>query len=141
MANKHVSTVVASTVGAIAIGDHAQSHGTAAVYDGPLTQERHRSILANAQMALVRDQDVLERIDERLYQAMGDLLLRLRKIEIGLQSQAELQLQMKQTVEDVWAEHVAKGMKSRALPQGLAVISAIAKHPATGEVVKKLLGA
>ena len=48
---------------------------------------------------------------------------------------------MKATLDEVWAQQEAKGMKSKLLPKGLEVVEVLAKSPITAEIAKKLLGA
>lgn len=140
MGTKHTANVTGSTIGALSIGDNAQAHGSVNISQGSLTQEQHRQIISGAQAALVRDQDALERIDERLYEALTQFLTIVRKLQVDQQSMAELQAKMKATLDEIWAEQAAKGMKPQAIPKTLEVIGELAKHPATTAVVKHLVG-
>ncbi len=53
---------------------------------------------------------------------------------------AEVQAKMKETLDDVWAQQAAKGMKPGLLPKSLEIAGAIATNPVMFEVAKKLLG-
>jgi hypothetical protein len=52
-----------------------------------------------------------------------------RKIQVDQQSIADVQAKMKETVDEMWAQQAAKGLRPRALPEGLKVIEALAKSP------------
>jgi hypothetical protein len=64
-----------------------------------------------------------------------------RKIQVDQQSMAQVQAKMKETLDEVWAQQAAKGLRPQALPEGLKVIEVLAKSPITAEIAKKLLGA
>ena len=105
-----------------------------------MTQYQNKAAVSNAQAALVRDQDALERIDDRLYEALGQFLTLARKIQVEQQDLAQTQTKMKETLDEVWAAQVAKGMKPQLLPKSLEVVQALVGNPVMGEVTKKLLG-
>jgi hypothetical protein len=137
---KYTSTVTANNVGSVATGDHATSIGNVNSNDAvPITQEQHKASISQGQVALVRDQDALERIDDRLYEALGQFLTSARKTQIDLQSMAEVQAKMKETLDEIWAQQEAKGMKPHLLPKTLEVAEWILKSPAMAEVAKKLI--
>jgi hypothetical protein len=141
MGSKFTTNITGSTVGAFAQGDHAVATGTVTIgAAGSVTQEQHKAAVAKAQSALVRDQDALERIDERLHEAFTQFLTLARKIQVEQQSLAETQAKMKATLDEVWAAQVAKGMKPQALPKTLEVVKALMENPVMGEVTKKLMG-
>jgi hypothetical protein len=142
MGSTFTTNITASTVGAFAQGDGAVATGHVTIgAPGPLTQEQHKTAISAAQTALVHDQDALERIDDRLYEALGQFLTLARKIQVEQQSLVEVQAQMKATLDEVWAQQEAKGMKPKLLPKGLEVVEVLAKSPITAEIAKKLLGA
>ena len=142
MGSTFTTNITGSTVGALAQGDHSVATGHVTVgAAGTLTQEQHKTAISAAQTALVHDQDALERIDDRLYEALGQFLTLARKIQVEQQSLVEVQAQMKATLDEVWAQQEAKGMKSKLLPKGLEVVEVLAKSPITAEIAKKLLGA
>ena len=129
-----------STIGAQAVGDHATATGHVAIgAAGPVTQEQHKAAITQAQNALNADQDALERIDERLYEALGQFLTMARKIQVDQQSLVDVQAKMKNTLDEVWAQQAAKGLRPQALPEGLKVLEALAKSPITAEIAKHLL--
>jgi hypothetical protein len=115
----------------VVVGDNA-SVGTV----GNLTQAQHEEHIKAARKALIEDED---KLDDLVREALSQFLTLARKIQVEQQTQAQLQAKMKETLDEVWAEQITKGMKPKALPKTLEVVGAIAKHPATGEVVKKLL--
>lgn len=134
--------ITGGTIGAIASGDHATATGYVTVgASGPITQEQHKAAITQAQNALNADQDTLERIDGRLYEALGQFLRLARQIQVEQQSIAEVQARMKATLDDVWAQQIARGMRPQALPAGLQVVEALAKSAATAQVATRLLGA
>jgi anti-anti-sigma regulatory factor len=140
--SKFDTNITGSNVGAFGQGDGATVTGTLNMASADtLTQEHHKAAITEAQTALIHDQDALERIDDRLYEALGQFLTMARKIQVDQQSIAEVQAKMRETLDEVWAQQVAKGMKAQALPKGLKVIGALAASPVTVEVAKKLLGA
>lgn len=142
MGDKFTTNITGSTVGALAQGRGAVATGHVTIgATESLTQEQHKTAISAAQTALVHDQDVLEQIDDRLYEALGQFLTLARKIQVEQQSLAEVQAQMKATLDEVWAQQEAKGMKSQLLPKGLEVAASLLKSPTMAEVVKKLLGA
>lgn len=142
MGSTFTTNITGSTIGAVAQGDGAAATGHVVVGAAASpTQEQHKTAISKAQTALVHDQDALERIDERLYEALGQFLTLARKIQVEQQSLAEVQAQMKSTLDEVWAQQEAKGMKPTLLPKGLEVVKALAKSPITAEIAKKLLGA
>lgn len=141
MASTFTTNITGSTVGAFAQGDNATATGTLHVgASGSVTQEQHKAALANAQTALIRDQDALERIDDRLYEAFTQFLTLARKIQVEQQDLAETQAKMKETLDEVWAAQAAKGMKPQLLPKSLEVVKVLVGNPVMGEVTKKLLG-
>lgn len=129
-------------IGAFGQGDGITVTGSLTVNagaPGTRTQEQHKAAIKEAQTALVHDQDALERIDDRLYEALNQFLSMARKIQVDQQSLAEVQAKMKETLDEVWAQQVAKGLRPQALPEGLKVIEALVKSPITAEIAKHLL--
>jgi hypothetical protein len=142
MGSKIINHISGANIGAFGQGDGAVVTGNLSITTtNVLTQEKHKEAITKAQNALNADQDVLERIDERLYEALGQFLRLARQIQVEQASMAEIQAKMKATLDDVWAEHTAKGMKPSTLPQALGVIKELTAHPAMVEVVKRLIGA
>jgi len=105
-----------------------------------LTQEQHRRSIADAQAAAIRDQDALDKLDSRMFEALNQFLRLARDIQVGQKSIVEIQTKMKDTLDEVWAQQVAKGMKPQLLPKTLEVAGAIASSPIMVAVAKKLLG-
>lgn len=133
--------ITGSNVGAFAAGERATATGHVTIGgSGPITQEQHKAAITQAQNALNADQDVLERLDNRVYEALGQFLRMARKIQVEQKSLGEVQAKMKETLDEVWAQQVAKGMKVQVLPEGLKIVGALASNPVTAEVAKKLLG-
>ena len=143
MGSKFTTNISGDTkIGAFGQGDNITVNGNLTVgAPGPLTQEQHKTVISAAQTALVHDQDALERIDDRLYEALGQFLTLARKIQVEQQSLIEVQRLMKATLDEVWAQQEAKGMKPKLLPKGLEVVEALAKSPITAEIARKLMGA
>jgi predicted HicB family RNase H-like nuclease len=136
--NKYASHVTGSNVGAIAVGDQARAEGTVNVSTS-ITQAEHTAHIKAAQRALVNDQDALDRIDARLYEALGQFLRMAREIQVEQKSVAELQAKMKDTLDEVWAEQAARGLRPKVLSKTLEVAKALAENPLMAEVAKKLL--
>lgn len=138
--DNYTSNIKGSTVGAVAIGANAQAAGSATHGMSVLTQEQHRTALKEAQAALVRDQDTLDQIDARLYEALGQFLRLAREIQVEQQGLSEVQAKMKETLDDVWAQHATSGLRAQTIPKTLELAQALLKDPAMAEVVKNLLG-
>ncbi|WP_437933818.1 hypothetical protein [Sorangium sp. So ce341] len=138
MGSKYTSNITGSNVGAVAVGDHAQATGTVNFgATATLTQEQHRAAIKEAQKALIDDEDKLEPL---VYEALGQFLRLARDIQVEQKNLVEVQAKMKETLDEVWAQKAAEGLRPQALPNTLEVVGAIAKHPVAGEVLKKLLG-
>jgi hypothetical protein len=140
MGAKYTSNVTDSNVGAVAVGDHAHAKGTT-MLTGALTQDHHVEQIKSAQQALVNDQEVLDRIDSHLYEALGQFLRLAREFQVEQKSMADVQAKMKETLDNVWCNQAAKGLRPQVLPRTLEVAEALVKNPAMAEVAKKLLGA
>lgn len=138
--DKYTTNITGATMGAVAVGPGAAATGRIEVGAQFLTQAAHRKAVAEAQAALVHDQDALEQLDARLFDALNQFLRLARSIEVEQKSLTELQAAMKQTLDDVWAEHVAKGMRPQLLPKALEVASAVASNPIMAEVVRRVIG-
>jgi peptidoglycan hydrolase CwlO-like protein len=139
-----MGTTINNTSGTVAVvrGDH--NTVTSTVNAGPpgaMTQKQHQEKIKEAQNALNDDQDALERIDGRLYEALGQFLSMARKIQVENQNIAEVQAKMKETLDEMWAQQAAKGLRPQALPEGLKVLETLAKSPITAEVAKLLIAA
>ncbi|WP_437673238.1 hypothetical protein [Sorangium sp. So ce131] len=139
MGDKYTTNISHSNVGAAAIGAGAVATGSVAAA-APPTQEQHRKAVAEAQGALVRDQDALDALDTRMFEALNQFLRLARDIQVEQKSLADVQAKMKETLDEVWAEQAAKGMKPQLLPKTLEVVGAIASNPVMIEVTKKLIG-
>lgn len=138
--DNYTSNIKGSTVGAVAIGANAQAAGSAAHGTSALTQEQHRTALKEAQAALIRDQDTLDQIDARLYEALGQFLRLAREIQVEQQGLAVVQAKMKETLDEVWSQQHAKGLKVQTIPKTMELAEALMKNPAMTEVLKNLLG-
>jgi hypothetical protein len=125
-----------STLGAVGVGPGARAVGTINRGAVSSTQEEYRAVLKEAQKALLDDED---RLDALIYQALDQFLTMARKIQVDQQSLVEVQAKMKETLDEVWAQQVAKGLRPQALPEGLKVLEALAKSPITAELAKHLL--
>ncbi len=136
---KTTSTITDSTVGAVAVG--AQASATQSISQEPtVSREQLRSAISEAQRALVSDQDSLDQIDERIYEALNQFLRIARSIEVEQKSLADVQRKMQETLDEVWAAQVAQGMKPAVLPEALQVIQTFLKNPLTLELGKHLVG-
>lgn len=138
MADKYTTNISNSTVGAAAIGTGATATGTVTVATERPTQAEHREAVAAAQGALVADQDAIDELDARMFEALNQFLRLARDIQVEQKSLAEVQARMKDTLDEVWAEHAARGMKPQLLPKTLESSGAIATNPVMVEVAKKL---
>jgi len=132
------TNITGSTIGAVAVGDHATVTGTVHVgATRSVTQTRHEEHIKKAKKALIEDED---RLDKLLYEVLWQFLILARKIQVEQQSLAETQAKMKATLDEVWAAQVAKGMRPEVLPKTLEVVKALMENPVMGEVVKGLAG-
>jgi hypothetical protein len=128
-----------STIGAQAVGDHATATGSVTIgAQGAPTQAQHLENIKSAKKALVDDE---EQLGPLLHEALGQFLRMAREIQVDQKSLAETQAKMKETLDDVWAQEAAKGLRSQVLPQGMKIVGELAKSPVMGVVVKALLGA
>lgn len=106
---------------------------------GLFRQEEHRASIKEAQTALVRDQDALDQLDERLYEALGQFLRLAREIQVEQQSLSASQAKMKDTLDEVWAQHAARGLRTQTIPNTLEFAKTLLKNPVMAEVLKSLL--
>jgi hypothetical protein len=142
MGSKITSTITGSTIGAVGIGNQAHTTGTVTIGSpGLMSQDQHRTAIKEAQAALVHDQDALDQLDGRLYEALGQFLRLAREIQVEQKSVVDVQLKMKDVLDEVWAQQEVKGFRPQVLPKTLEVAEALVKNPAMAAVVKKLLGA
>ncbi len=139
MSDKYKTDISNSTLGAVAIGPGATATGTATTPLEGITQDQHCKAVTEAQGALVRDQDALDRLDARLFEALNQFLRLARSIQVEQKSLGDLQGKMKETLDEVWAQQVAKGMTPRLLPKTLEVARAITENPVMTEIAKKLV--
>ncbi|XXY48541.1 hypothetical protein WME91_51915 [Sorangium sp. So ce269] len=134
---KNTSNISGSTVGAVSTGDYSQATGSVTINrTESLTQEEHRAAINEARKALIDDEDQLEPL---IHEALGQFLRMAREIQVEQKTLAEVQAKMKETLDEVWAEFMAKGMKPQLLPGGLKVLEVLAASPAAAEVLKSLL--
>jgi len=134
------TTIKSSNVGAVAAGRGATATGSVTVAAQPPTQEQHRGAIAEAQGALVRDQDALDALDSRIFEALSQFLRLARDIQVEHQQLVDIQAKMKETLDEVWAEQVAKGMKAQLVPRTLEVAEKIATNPVLLEVARSVIG-
>lgn len=140
MTTQNISTITNSSIGAIAIGSGAQASGTVNLGPPQPTQEQYRAALKEAQSALVNDQDTLDQIDTRLYEAFGQFLRLIREIQVEQKNLADIQLQIKATLDEVWARTGAPELRGQMLPKPLGIAKAFAENPMLLEVAKMLFG-
>jgi hypothetical protein len=136
--SKNTATMDRSNIGAVALGNGASATNTIDDSSG-VTQEQLRSAMREAQIALVHDQEALDQIDGRLYEALGQFLRLAREIQVEQKSIAEVQARMKETLDEVWAQQMMKGLKPQAFSQTLEVIQALLKNPITAAIAQHLL--
>jgi hypothetical protein len=137
MGNTYTSTTTNSPGAATAQGEHASANAAAQVAGGSPAQDEHRKRIKHAQNALNDDQDS---IDSATYDALQQFLRLARELQVEQKGLRETQAQMKSTLDDVWAQLAAKGLKPKPLPETLEVIKALANYPVTIEIAKKLIG-
>jgi hypothetical protein len=128
--SKYNSTITSSTVGAVAVGDHAVATGTVNIHQGALTQAQHLEHIKAAKKALVDDE---ERLDAAVHEALARFLKLAGEVKVEPKAIDEVQDELEGILDRVWTER-------KALPQGLEVAKALAKSPAMDGVTKKLLG-
>lgn len=76
-----------------------------------------------------------------MFEALNQFLRLARDIQVEQKGLADVQAMMKTTLDEVWAEQTAKGMRPQVLSKTLGVAGAIASNPIMVEVAKKLLEA
>jgi hypothetical protein len=131
------TNVTGSTIGAVAVGDHATTSGTVNVHHGPLTQAQHEERIKRAKKALVEDED---KLDELVHEALSQFLTLARKIRVEQQSLVDTQARMKATLDEVWSARVARGMKQQTLPNTLQIVKTLMENPTMVKVTQKLTG-
>lgn len=138
MGSKFTTNITGSTVGAVAVGDHATATGTVHVgAAGSVTQAQHEEHVKRAKKALVDDEG---KLDELVHEALTQFLTLARKVQVEQHSLAETRARMKSTLDEVWAAQVAKGMKPQALPRTLEVVKVLVENPMMNDIVKRLTG-
>ncbi|WP_441292043.1 hypothetical protein ACSRUE_17910 [Sorangium sp. KYC3313] len=136
--SKFITSISDSNIGAFGQGDNVYVSGSlTANVASELTQGQHRAAIKEAQKALIDDEDKLEPL---VYEALGQFLRLARDIQVEQKSLAEVQVKMKEALDEVWAQKAAEGLRPQVLPKTLDVVGAIAKHPATATVISRLLG-
>jgi hypothetical protein len=126
-----------ANVGAMSQGQNSIASQTSGVQLP--TQAQYRSSISHAQAALVADQDAIDAAGRGVFEALHQFLRIARDIQVEQRSLASLQSTMKATLDEVWAQQVAAGMKPQALPESLGVIRAIAASPLMAGVIDKLI--
>src|SRR5687767_5277505 len=121
----------------------ADDHSTATVtvHSGPkgefLSRDDVVALLNTAQSALDKEAKKLDEIHGLAYEGLSNLLLEIRKIRADQITHAELQKRAHDTLDDLWAKQVVKGMKPVSLDATLETIKALA--PVIGPLGVKLL--
>ena len=136
MGDNNFNITGSSNVG-VAVGTGATGTGSVAL--AAAAQEVHRQTIAAAESALGHDRDVLNKLDSDIYQALSQFLRTAKDIQVENRATAELQSQMKATMDDIWAHSAAKGLRTAKLPNTLEVVKVLASSPIMTEVVKKLM--
>ena len=138
MATKNISHVgPGAIVGSIAVGSHAHSEGVVNVGTPavPPSQEEHKKAIKQAQSALLEDQESLSNL---VYEGLHQFLRIARDIQVEQKSLAEAQRKMKDTLDDIWAQQAAKGLKPELLPTTLEIAKVLLSNPLMAEVAKSL---
>jgi len=139
MSDKHKSynitdsNVVGSNIGS----DGSTATGTQTTHQGPLTQEQYKQAITKTKNALNNDEDALGPV---LYNAIGEFLQRARSIQVEQRSQGEVQQQMKEALDEVWAKQTLKDLKHPLLPEGLETAKVLLSNPLTAAIAKALIG-
>ncbi|WP_394845374.1 hypothetical protein LZC95_51130 [Pendulispora brunnea] len=128
-----------SVVGAAAVGDIVAVTGSVAGKSPPwrANQERHCIAIRETEKALSNDGAEL---DPRLFEGLRQFLHLAKSIRVEQKTLTEVQRQMKETLDEVWAAQAAKGLRPGVLPKTLEVAQALAKNPVMIDVVKKIIG-
>jgi hypothetical protein len=133
------STITNSVVGANAVGAGPSAEGNSVSGNSnAVTQERHRELVGEAQAALVQDQDKLDEIDSRLFDALNQFLRIARTIQVEQSELADVQRRMKETLDEVWVKLAADDLRPR-LPEATKVAEVLMKVPAVAQALKALL--
>jgi len=126
-----------ANIGAVTQGQGAVGHGTVNGQVPP--QEQHQKAVTEAQKALLAEQDAVAELGRGVYEALGQFLTLARKIQVDQQDLRTVQGKMKDTLDEVWAQHAAKELRAPILPKTLEVAGAIVKNPVFQDVAKKLI--
>jgi hypothetical protein len=133
----NVTNIIGGSYGAIAIGQDATAIGTISHHYGraqTLTQEQHKAAIREAEKALLDDED---RLASPVFEALRQFLRVAREIQVERRSVDDIRVEMTTRFTELWT---TMGLPTRGFSSGLEVLGALSKHPAAGEVVKKLLG-
>lgn len=140
MGDKYNTTISNSNVGASAVGPGASAQGNVTLNAELVSQVEYDEHIRSVQKALVDDQDRLEELSAGLYEALGQFLRMARQIQVDQETIARVQAQMKETLDEVWAEQVAGKLKGKAIPATLEFAKTLLGSPVTAEVAKSWLG-
>ncbi len=132
MGDKYEQNISNSNVGAAAVGPGASASGTVLT---TADANAWRASIEEAQAAAVREQDKLDELAEGMYEAFAQLLRMVRQIQIDQMTAAEIQAQVKDAVDELWAGEQLKGLRS--VPESTLEVLKALKGPA--EIIAKVL--
>lgn len=139
-----VTNITHSSIGVAAIGPGSSADGHINVgLPTQINREMLKEAVTDLQEALLKVQDQLETIDDRLYGFLSDILVNLRKLQLEQVEMAAVQSMVKECVDDMWAKEAVKEFKPQLLPkitQGMKVVGDIAKNPIAQQLVRSIAG-
>jgi hypothetical protein len=128
-----------SNVGGVAVGPAATANGESGG-DGAVSKEAFAALISGAQKALVDDHDRLAALGDELSDGLWEVLRRLRHLEFATASVSQVQVQIKDTVDEQAVAAIAAKLKGTSGGQALGVIKTLLGSPVTAELAKSLLG-
>jgi G3E family GTPase len=126
-----------STIAANAAGEHSSASHT--VTHQASVQDEYKKQIAEAQTALISDQDSLDELDAEVHDALGQFLRIARQIEITHSSLAEAQERVKALLDAVWIEKTGDKLARGSLPANLSVVKAMLSSPVLAAAIKLLV--
>ena len=140
MGQKNHVNISGGVVGAVGVGNNVSVTGS--VVTGPRAgsekQEEYVQRIEDAVQALVKARGELE---QGSHDAIQESLRILRDARADQVLQGQAVVQVKETLDDMWAQLAAKGVRTQWPAKMLELLQAIAKVPGLAEVAKKLLNA
>jgi len=138
--NRITNTVTNSTIGANAVGHDVSAKGSVKTAGASVpNQAAYLAELKEVQRALLEQEDLLDQIDPRLYEALNQFLRTAKNIQVELQDLRGSQDKILEAFERAWTGQVPAEAKSGLASGGFQFVKELLKSPLTAEVARRLL--